>query len=436
MNNKRFILTGMSLSILLGLSACGGGSSSSDVTTLPVSVTSGPITAFGSIYVNGTEIKTDKARIYIEGKPASESDLRVGMMVDVLKDADGAAAEVRFADDVEAVVLENNIPSGETTGTLNVLGVTVTVDADTVFESRVTGISDISLIAKGNIIEVSGYSTGQGEVTATRIEVIAADLAEYLAAHSDGMEIKGRVNNHDPSAKTFDIGLLTVNYSGAILDDFPEGIRNDMYVEVKSTEGLNSDNQLVASKIEQESKGYEDHHGDEGDEYEISGKVTAVSDTSITVNDEKILMSDDTEFDDDSAEVIEVGMVVKVEARYDSDEQLVAKEIEIKTIKASDKAELKGIIASVTVEDTNIGTITLENGSVIHVDNDTIMKDESMDKDYHFNLTDLSQGNYIEAHAYTNDDGSYTARKIERDEENEMDSKDEMKNGNAEEDSD
>ncbi len=420
MNSKPFILTAASLGILLGLSACGGGSTSPDSTLLPASVTSGPITAFGSIYVNGEEIETDRAKVYIEGKPASESDLRVGMMVDVLKSTDGAAMEIRFADDAEAVVIENNIPAGETTGTLNVMGFTVSVDVDTVFDSKVADITDVSLIAKGNVIEVSGYSTGKGEVTATRIEVIAADQAEYLAAHSDGMEVKGMVSNHDPAAMTFDIGSLAVNYSGAVLDDLPDGISNDLFVEVKSIEGLNSDNQLVASKVEQESRGYEGDHGDEGDEYETSGKVVAVSDSSITVNDEEILISEDTEFDDDSVNSIEIGMMVKVEARYNSDEQLVAKAIEVKTSKSSIGTELKGVIASITVEDTNIGTVILEDDSVIHISNDTIMKDESMDNDYHFNLADLSQGDYIEAYVYRNDDDSYTARKLERDDDNEM----------------
>ena len=81
MSNLKLMMAASSLVAMFGLVACGGGSSSNTNTT--ASTTSGPITSFGSIYVNGVEYETSGVDIYIEDEPASESDLRVGMMVKV-----------------------------------------------------------------------------------------------------------------------------------------------------------------------------------------------------------------------------------------------------------------------------------------------------------------------------------------------------------------
>lgn len=49
----------------------------------------GPITGFGSIFVNGVEFQTSGATIIIDGSPASEGDLKKGMVVTVQGTIDG-----------------------------------------------------------------------------------------------------------------------------------------------------------------------------------------------------------------------------------------------------------------------------------------------------------------------------------------------------------
>ncbi len=412
MTNKQLSRTGLALSILVGLAACGGGGGGSAPPSTQSS-SKGIITAFGSIYVNGTEYNTGNAAIYVEDSPADESQLRVGMVVRVVEDGSGNAVAVYHDDELEGIVLSNSIAAGQSVGTLNIMGQTVTVDVNTVFESDVASITSVAAIAAGNIVEVSGYGSGTGTVTATRIEVKAVDLASYLTSHPEGIEVKGIVANHNATNKTFALGSLTVVYTNATLSDLPNGITNNIYVEVKSTAGLNASNQLVASRVELENNGHYDEDGDDGDEYELTGKVMAVNATSITVNGQTFLVNNTTEVEHGLMSAVTVGTLVEVEGRFNAAGELVATKIEIEDDHPA-ATHLTGTVASIVIDGNNLGTITLTNSNVIKVNNRTVMHDSSVTTDRTFNLTDLVAGNYLEIHAYANGDGTYTAIKLER----------------------
>ena len=400
------------LAAMLTLAACGGGGGDSSTDTTSQSAT-GPITSFGSIYVNGIEYDTDAADIYIEDELADESDLRVGMVVTIHKDNSGGAASVHFDDDIEGIVLANNFAAN---GTLDIMGQTVTVTNETIFESKVAGVVDAATIAVGNVVEVSGYSTGTGAVTATRLEVKAVDLASYLAGHPEGIELKGVVEGHTPASSTFSIGNLTIDYTGADLSDVGGAISNGMYVEVKSTQGLNGAGHLVASEVELEDDGEIGHHGEEDDEYELYGKVMAMDGDTITVNHQVVLITDETEFDDGVRSDLAIGTMVEVEGHFDAAGNLVAEEIEFE--ENEDTNEVNGTVDTVVTSAPNVGTVTLTDGTVIKVNEMTIMhdsQDEGMTPDTNFNLADLMSGDYVEVHMFSNDDGTFTATKLERD---------------------
>lgn len=412
MLNLKIIWASATIAAMVSLTACGGGSGSS--TDQNTSTTSGPITSFGSIYVNGQEIETTGADIYVEDEPADESDLRVGMMVSVERDANGNATRIQHDDNLEGIVMANNIAAGQTTGTMDIMGQTVTVTADTIFESHVAGITGAGMVAAGNIVEVSGHSTGTGMITATRMEVKAADLATYMASHPEGIEMKGVVENHSAGASTFYIGSMQVDYSGATLHDLPNGIDNGMYVEVKSTTGMNG-NVLMASRVEREDDGSIDHHGDENDEYEIHGMVMDMTADTITVDSQVVIINDNTEFKDGVRGDIVVGAMVEVEGHFNAAGDFIADEIEIEDQEATH--EMQGMVGSVDAPQPNVGTITMANGDVVHVNAETIMhddRDNGMMRDHHFNLQDLQPNDYVEMHVFANGDGTYTATKIER----------------------
>lgn len=407
------IATGMLALVVLFMSACGGGGGGSSATG--TSTYSGTITGFGSVFVNGIEFETQSSTISIDDASGLEDDLKVGMQVTVVGSVDpggttGTATAITFRDELEGIVISNSIPAGQKTGDMNIMGQTVSVSTSTIIE----GVATPDLIIQDMIVEVSGHSSGMGFIQATRIEVKASDLATYLATHPEGIEVKGVIANHDQNTNKFDLGGITVDYSAAILDDMPTGNFDTLYVEVKSTTGIDSGTgELIASKVELESHGDMGHEGDDNEEMEIKGLVTtAIDGNSFAVDGQVIIVNDNTEYEDISRSGLVVDVMVKVEGYYLNGE-FTAEEIEVEHESSN---EVSGIVSTIDATATNTGSVTLQNGTVILITSATIMKDSRDDgfvPDQKFNLQSLSQGDYVEIHYYDNN-GALTASKLER----------------------
>jgi hypothetical protein len=158
---------------VVGLAACGGGGSSNSAPqpaaqSVPV-VSSGAITGFGSVFVNGVRFETSSAAFTINGKPGTQGDQRVGHVVTVHghRDDNGnsTADRIDFDDLVQGPVDTVDAAAG----TLVVMGQTVLIDADTSFDDNIPGSSLAGLNA-GDIVEVSGMRRADGDIQATRIE--------------------------------------------------------------------------------------------------------------------------------------------------------------------------------------------------------------------------------------------------------------------------
>jgi len=417
MEIKKLTSIAAAVTLALGITACGGGGGGSSTTASTVGTASvGVITGFGSVFVNGVEYNTTGTSISRDGSPASESDLAVGMVVEVRGNANGTtgvAQSIIANDEMEGIVQGNNLAPGATVGTLQIMGQTVNVDANLVFESKVAGINSVDQIAAGNIVEVNGFSDGNGNVTATRIEVKAVDLASYLASHSGGIEVKGRISNLNSGAGTFTLGNMTVDYSGATLEVNGD-LANDLYVEVKSVRGIVG-NDLIASKVELENEGKQGHSGDEDEELKIRGVITSGFDgTAFMIDGTRIIVDNGTELDDINTSDLSAGTEVEVEGRFDANGDLLADEIGMEN---EADTEIRGMIASVSNDGVNTGSITLVSGTVILVNNDTIMhdsRDNGMTPVGRFNLGYLGNGDYIEARVYTDANGALVAVKLER----------------------
>ena len=408
MKLQKIILSSAVAGLLAGLTACSSDSDSTGSTN-NTRYTTGAITAFGSVYVNNTKYNTDNATVYIEDSIASESDLRVGMMVTIKESSPGMADTLYHDDDVEGIVLSTNLIGG--TGTLNVMGQTVTVDAKTIFESYVTGVSSASGIETGHIVEVTGFSSGNGSVTATRLELKAMDLNSYLIDHPEGIEVKGIVSAHTDTntIKTFDIGALTIDYTNAVLDDMPAGNWNGLYVEAKSDEALNNLGHMVAYKVELENDGSKGHHDDES-EVEVKGEVTEVTSDSITVNGVTYLLNENTRYEHGTVADLKVGALVEVEGYPNNNGGLVAEEVEFED--HDSEMEIQGTVSAVNASDANEGTIEIK-GTTFHINSSTIMQDSSDARLTHFNLSSVGVGDLIKVY-YFDDNGTLTVTKLER----------------------
>ncbi|KPJ94558.1 MAG: hypothetical protein AMJ53_05000 [Gammaproteobacteria bacterium SG8_11] len=410
MKFQKIILASAAAGLLAGLTACSGGSDS-DGSTNNTRYTTGAITAFGSVYVNNTRYNTDNATVYIEDDIASESDLRVGMMVTIKESSPGVADTIYHDDDVEGIVLSTNILA-DGTGTLDVMGQTVTVTSNTIFESYVSGVTSAAGIVAGNIVEVTGSSSGHGSVTATRLELKAATLADYLVNHREGVEVKGIVSSHTDN--TFDIGSLTVDYTNAILDDMPAGNWDGLYVEAKSREALNTSGHMVAYKVELENDGSKYHHDYDSDsEVEVKGEVTDITSDSVTVNGVTYLLDEYTRYEYGNAADLIVGTLVEVEGYFNTNGDLVADEVEFEGYDSDSELEIQDYVSAIsTTDDPNVGTIEI-NGLTFHINSSTLMQDSSDAHLTHFNLSSVRVGDLIKVY-YFNNNGSLTVTKLER----------------------
>ncbi len=407
------------IAVVLGVSACGGGGGSdTTAATSANTATVGTITGFGSVFVNGVEYETNSASITIDGSPATEADLAVGMVARLDGSASGStgvALSINVADELEGVVQSNAIPPAGTTGTMVIMGQTVTIDANTLFESKVATITAFDQIAAGNIVEVNGYGDGNGNIIATRIEVKAVDMASY----GGSIELKGVISNLDSVAQTFDLGGLSVDYSGARLDNLT--LANGLYVEVRSdTAPVGS--LLTATRVELEDDGKKGYQGEDGEEMEIKGIIATVAGNSFTLVDGTRVVTDgNTRYDDDHPVNLVANAMVEVEGNFNAAGELVARKISMEDNGVSSPTEYQGMVLDVTATAVNTGTITLQDGSVFQVTNTTIMKDDRNNGVHRFNLQQLEtawnagESPYVEINAYTDaTTGNLIAVKLER----------------------
>lgn len=410
----------LAIAAVIGLTACGGGDGGSDSTTSsPVTsgstITTGVITGFGSVFVDGVEFETDESSFSLDDGDdglENEDGLAVGMVVTVTGtvNADGktgSAEHIEFDDELEGIVNANNV-AADGTGSMTVMGQTVFIKTTTIFESDVAGIDSVDKVAAGNVVEVSGFSSGDGSVYATRIEV-------KLAQHAgEEIEVKGIVSKL--AASTFDIGGLTVDFSSAQFDDsLPDGtLRDGQYVEVKSTAGFNLVGVLIASEIELQDDGDMDMEGDDGDEVELNGFVTAVkSDTAFEIGGRTVIITKATSIEHGNASDITVGVYLEVEGQLNAESELLADEIELAI---EDEIEMQGTLEAVNDPP---GSVTLL-GETIHVNASTLLIDkqdeEGLMPEHFFGLDDLNSGDYVEIDAYLEpDSGKLIAVKLERD---------------------
>ncbi len=357
-----------------------------------------------SVTVNGVTYTLNGTTITSNGTQGSQTDLSAGMVVDVQGSVNsdgttGDATSVAYNDELEGVVLENAIAGGATTGNLNVMGQTVAVTATTVFESSVAGISSVDQLAAGNVVEVSGYPDGSGAIQATFIEVKSAALGA-----GDTIELKGVVSNLDTSAMTFTLGSLTVDYSAA--GQVPADLADGMYVQVDSTlapTGSGGAYTLAASQVEMAGDGQMGISGDDGEEIEVQGLVTAVDDANGTfdVNGQTIQAGGDMPAG------LAQGDLVTVEGHMENG-QPVADQV---TQETEGNIEIG---ATVDAIDTAAGTVTVA-GQVIQIDGSTLLIDQAASSQHDFDLSTLNAGDFVEITAYLNADNQLVATELKRD---------------------
>ena len=211
------------------LTACGGGGgggSSGVGSSTSSSFTSGAITGFGSVIINGIRFDDSSSSVSDDDESSrSRDDLRLGMVAEIegskLTSDDrgrhGSASTIRFGSEIVGPVGSVGANS------LTVLGQTVQVTSTTVFDdSLANGLASIQV---KDVVEVYGLpGAAAGQYTATRIEP---------KSNPQSFKLRGVVSNLNTTEKTFTIGSETISYSGLSANDLPSNLADGVRVRVK-----------------------------------------------------------------------------------------------------------------------------------------------------------------------------------------------------------
>ena len=323
------------------LTACGGGGGSSGIASVGSggtgSFSSGAITGFGSIIVNGVRFDDSRASITDDdGVVHSSADLKLGMVVSIA----GSAITVSATG---STATANSITFGsELRGPIDsiggqslvVLGQTVQVGTNTVFDNSIAG--GLAGLTVGQIVEVHGFvDPATNQILATRIE---------RTGNTNAFKLQGVVQALDTTAKTFTIGALTISYAGIAASDLP-ALANGLLVRVRlaTTPTIGT---RTATRIRVVAREVEDH-----EEAELEGTVTSFTSTaSFSVNGVAVDASKAT-FTNGTAG-LKVGARVEVEGNIVNGVLMAAKvklenEIEVE----NQEFELHGTVSNLNTTD-------------------------------------------------------------------------------------
>jgi hypothetical protein len=373
---------------LSALAACGGGGSGDGngggVVPPPsngivrTGFVLGPIASFGSVVVNGIHYETDDAAITVDGEPATQADLRVGQVVQIIAELEdgettGTASAIHFDDNVEGPIASIDAAAG----ILAVLGQTVRIGPATSFDDSIEPRS-IDGLAVGDFVEVSGLVMTDGSIDATRIE-IDADGGE--------LEVHGVVAGLDTANSRFNLNALVVDYSGAQLDDFPGGgIEDGQPVEAKGA-ALDGGGALVATRIEFKGQAI---GVDEDDFGEIEGFITRfASAQDFDVSGVCVTTGAATTFEGGTAADLGLDVKVEVEGLFDDTGCLAARKVDIRLGTA---VRVTAVVDSVDAAGDSLVVL----GIPVDVDALTRMEDQSDADVEPLTLGDLAAGDYVE----------------------------------------
>ncbi len=289
-----------------GTDVAGGGTGGTGIST-------GAVTGFGSVVVNGVHYRTDGQvrRGYVTKKMFNGRDnssrrdqdvFAVGMIVSVRHGAsDDDAAEIDFQDNLEGAIEAKNAGADNT---ITVLGQTVVVDNAALFDSL-----------GRDVVSVSGFADSQGRIRSAYLRSL-----RNVPRPGDPYEVKGFVSGL--TASTFRLGPLpdgqgvtvTVSFDPAAISTLPGGPRGGMYVQVDTTDVAPDNGTITASRVGRLSPRTE---FPEGAAVDLEGLVTSApagsgTELSFTVEGKRVQTDAATDFSGNSPSDIRIDARIQV----------------------------------------------------------------------------------------------------------------------------
>lgn len=367
-------------------------------------ITSGTVTGFGSVFVNGVEFDTSGAGFDVDDNPtAMESDLGIGMVVTVTGTVNndgitGSATLIEYDEAVEGPIAANPVEDADgVMKTFDVLDITVMVDHNnTVFVN-----TDYDSLAQNDVVEVSGHIDANGDLQATRLEKTG------VLNPGTEIETKGMVAGFD-NIDTFMLGSLTVTFDGAtVFEDLPGTVSDGQFVEVKGR--LTGPAAVLATRIELEDEDF----GDDVAEISIEGIVSDFNGIDDFKVAGQVVNATTASFEPASLGTsIANGDKVEVEGAIVGG-VLIADEVE----QRSGSIEISATVLSTGVDPvTGAHTVTLSIASgqlTVQTDTQTQFEDKR-DGVEPFGITNILPGDFLEIEGYQDGIGDLIATQIDR----------------------
>ncbi|MHA7809595.1 MAG: DUF5666 domain-containing protein [Marinobacter adhaerens] len=367
------------------ISACGGGGGGGgglDIADGGIRGTGssvGPVSGFGSVFVNGVEFSTDdipNREVESNDGITAENLLSEGMILRVegewRDDGTGTAETLSYDDTLRGPVSQvTPDPSGAGEFvTLAVMGQSVRVDRQTV----VRGTTYATLLGGSQIadhIRVSAWRQADGSYRAGFIQVIDPDLTN--------IELEGSVLTVDTSLNEFTIGTITVQYDENSVS-FGSGLTEANLIKgaALEVEGTMSGSVLTAATIDRDDA--RRFSRSSADDIEFTATIDASYAPSgagtlpgeFTMGGLTVRVTDATELDDSiTLDELTEGLLIQVEGQFLSDTVVEAEEIELR----DGNAKVKGVISfsadnaffvgGVEVRISSTTAFTVEDGSGI-----------------------------------------------------------------------
>lgn len=333
----------LAVGMAFGLAACGGsGVGSNGTGAAPQGSGTGTVTGFGSVYIDGVAYEDSDAAVEVEEADGTTTaaETKMGQRVEVVYEPSSSRANARRIR-VEASLI-GSVDSVGTTS-LVVLGQTVRVNSDasagpvTVFDTAADPAlgGDLSDLAAGDPVEVHAVRKTVGtsvELWATRVERLDA----LLRLRASGVITA-------TSATGFSLGSLTVNTGAAKV--LPAGTvpAVEQWVVVYATKDDLAGNVLAAQRVRVGERATVPVSEDEA---HLGGYVAKLDSGSgqFKIEDIVVKVQTSTRFEPSGATLAD-GQYVRVEGSYDSDGNLLASEIHVRT--ADDATELHGSVVQI-----------------------------------------------------------------------------------------
>lgn len=374
--NRSMILIGAAIVIT---AAGGSGTASAGIdgsgVTMP-KLTKGPVSGFGSIYVNGVRYSTDTALFIIDGEIGSETDLAVGQIVSVLGTVDGDSGNgtaylVTFEDIVDGPVSSIDRDANRMT----VMGQTVLVDEDTVLQlsDRDSAFENLGV---DDLVEVSGFVDSQGRI-------IAASVRSGIG--SGEYDLTGTVEAVDNAAMRLTINGLSVDFGAAgIFGLDAELPRVGDTVEIVGS-GFDDSGAFVASRIYAGNAGLAAISGVEA---ELEGIVTRFhSLNEFDLGGTRVRLTWDTRYVNDWIFGLSTDRKVEVSGVLDAAGTLVAEEIVFEKLA---KEKITGTVDAVA------GDYLVVGSRLVRAMPETKFKDDSELDERRFNIGSVQVGDRVE----------------------------------------